>query len=618
MIGIPASFTELEAILSHPLQPLRPLPALPPNTAPIHETTTVCQAKSTHRMTAVTKMILNSLAPRRPDHPVSPLLSRQVPTITSPSFPPRLRSSVRSEGLLSLRNHAPHRTRKTQTRKTQNVPQRCTSFAQCPATTADAYDIGQAPIDVLSDDDLLEIFDFCVHETKETNRWMSLVHVCQRWRNIVFGSPLHLDLQLVCSDGTPVKGTLDIWPPLPIVIDQNFELIRDMDNILAALEPNDRIYKITLLCIPRARWQKVLPAMQRHFPALTYLKLASSETSLVAADQILGGSAPRLRVLALDGIPFRGLPNLLLSTTDLVALTLYGIPHSGYISPEMIVPCLSTLTRLKFLLLGFESPRSGPDRERQRHPPPTRAILPALTTFLFRGVSEYLEDLVSRIDAPQLDQLSITFFHQLIFDTPQLTQFISRIPTLNVHDQASARVVFSGRQVHIVFPRAPGGVFGLSILCRLSVQLSTLAQLCTSSFPQSFIPMVEHLYIVKNTCSRLHWQDDIERSQWLEFLHPFTAVKNLYLSEELVSPVAQSLQDLVEGQVTDSLPALQSLFLEEEELHPSGPAAGAIGRVVAARQSSDHPIAISPWRRDRPSRWVFGSPEVYTLPVFFE
>src|SRR5229473_2361731 len=101
-------------------------------------------------------MVLNSLAPKHPDHSVSPLLSRQVPTITPPSLPPLLRSSVRLEGSL-LKNHALYRTWKT--------PRRCTSFAQCPATTAEVYDIGQAPIDILPDDALLEIFDFNVHQT---------------------------------------------------------------------------------------------------------------------------------------------------------------------------------------------------------------------------------------------------------------------------------------------------------------------------------------------------------------------------------------------------------------------------------------------------------------------
>src|SRR6266852_8667608 len=70
------------------------------------------------------------------------------------------------------------------------------------------------------------------------------------------------------------------------------------------------------------------------------------------------GSAPRLQYLRLERVPIPGLPKLLLSATDLVHLSLCRIPHSGYISPEAMVTCLSTLPRLKRLYLKFESPRS--------------------------------------------------------------------------------------------------------------------------------------------------------------------------------------------------------------------------------------------------------------------
>ncbi len=125
------------------------------------------------------------------------------------------------------------------------------------------------------------------------------------------------------------------------------------------------------------------------------------------------GSAPRLQYLRLERVPIPGLPKLLLSATDLVHLSLCRIPHSGYISPEAMVTCLSTLPRLERLYLKFESPRSRPNREGRRPPPPTRSVLPALIMVHFTGVSKYLEDLVARIDSPLLDCLEIKLFHQL-------------------------------------------------------------------------------------------------------------------------------------------------------------------------------------------------------------
>jgi F-box-like len=85
-------------------------------------------------------------------------------------------------------------------------------------------------IEALPDEVLLKIFDFC--RTAPVDRlsgwqgpwpkiWQNLVHVCQRWRYVVFSSPLRLDLRIYCSDKTPARETLDVWPAFPIEIFQS-------------------------------------------------------------------------------------------------------------------------------------------------------------------------------------------------------------------------------------------------------------------------------------------------------------------------------------------------------------------------------------------------------------
>jgi hypothetical protein len=76
-------------------------------------------------------------------------------------------------------------------------------------------DAGQViSIDTLPDDVLLAIFDFCADEDRNSKKgiegWQSLVHVCQRWRGVVFGSPRRLNLRLVATNRTPVRDTLDV------------------------------------------------------------------------------------------------------------------------------------------------------------------------------------------------------------------------------------------------------------------------------------------------------------------------------------------------------------------------------------------------------------------------
>jgi hypothetical protein len=370
-----------------------------------------------------------------------------------------------------------------------------------------------------------------------------------------------------------------------------------VDNVIVALKHNNRICRINLCDIPRSQLEKVLAAMQQPFPALTYLRFQPGDTVPIDSDSFLGGlTAPRLQELILDRISFPGLPKLLLSATHLVHLRLGTIPHSGYIPPQAMATCLTVLTMLESLLIEFESFRCRPDRRsrRPRPPPPTPTLLPVLTKLCFKGVSEYLEDLVAQIDAPILDKLDITFFHQLIFDTPQLTQFITRTPKFKAHDEA--RVFFADWHVWVTLPQAHDGGLELAISCSHSDwQLSSLAQVCSSSFPQPLISAVEHLYILENRFSHLRWQDNIESSQWLELLRPFTAVKGLYISREFAPRIAPALQELVGERETEVLPALQTLFLEETI--PSGHIQETIGRFVAARQLASHPVVVSHWER---------------------
>jgi hypothetical protein len=463
-----------------------------------------------------------------------------------------------------------------------------------PEPIVDWLIVAQVTIDMLPDVALLRIFDFYVYE-EQIEVWHTLVHVCRKWRNLIFGSPRRLDLRLHCMARTPVKEMLDVWPLLPIAVWSNGHKKWGVDNIVAALQHNDRICELGLFDIPNSQVEKVLVAMQQPFPALTRLHLRSRhETAPVNPNSFLGGSASRLQKLWLTCIPFPGLPKLLASATQIVDLDLRRIPLSGYISPEAMVTCLSALTGLNRLLIGFNSPRCRPDRKIRRLPPSTRTVLPALTEWRFFGVSEYLEDFVARIDAPLLTTLAITFFYQLIFDTPQLTWFISRTPKFEAHGEA--RVVFSDWDVLVTLPQTLSGVLELGISCRQpDWQLSSLAQVCSRSFPRPFIPAVERLFIVEDGFPRLHWQDDIENSQWLELFHPFSSVKYLYISSEFAPRIAPALQELVGERGTEMLNALRSLFLED--FLPSGRVHEIIGRFAAARQRASHPIAVSRWER---------------------
>ena len=456
------------------------------------------------------------------------------------------------------------------------------------------------PIDTLHDDVLLAIFDFYMDEIsdgvlygkQEIEVWLPLVHVSRRWRSVVFGSPRRLNLRLACTPMTPARDMLGVWPALPVVVWSHVTYrAESVDNITAALERSDRVCQVSLVNLRSSQLEKVLAAMQKPFPELTHLELYTHDTVQVLSDSLLGGSAPHLRLLRLQGIPLPGLPTLLLSATHLVDLHLYDIPHSGYMSPEAMVSALSTLANLRSLLFEFQSPRSRPDQACRRPPPSIRSVLPIIT-FCFRGVNEYLEDIVARIDAPRLDLLSIDLFNDIVFDTPQLFQFINRTPTLKSFGKA--RVYFGdyGGTVNLFSQPSVHGELFVTIRCgELDWTVSFLEQVSTSCFPR--LSVLEDLYIFKVQHRQPHWQDNIENTSWLEILHPFTAVKNLYLCEEFAPRIVPALQELVEGRATDVLPALENIFLER--LQESGPVQEGIVQFVATRQVAGYPTAVSRW-----------------------
>ena len=452
-------------------------------------------------------------------------------------------------------------------------------------------------IGVLPDDVLLEIFDSYIGELREieASRWQSLVHVCMRWRGLVFSSPHRLKLQLSCTPETPARDTLEVWPILPLLVQGHIPETSDVDDIVAVLEHRHRVCKIDLN-VPSSQFGKLSAAMQEPFPELTDLSLWSYDETAPPAlsDSFLGGSATSLRSLWLDGIPFPGLPKLDFSST-LVSLRLLTIPHSGYISPEAMVNCLSVLTSLESLRLEFQSPLSSPDLGRGHLPPPMNVVLPALKDFQFKGVSEYLENLVACIDAPLLNYLFITLFNDIEFDTPQLVHFIGRTPTFKAPDKA--RLVFLDNAVRVEFPLQPSGYgeLNVGISCReLDWQLSSLVEVCSLLFPP--LSTSKHLYIYERQPSLPDSQDEFESTQWLDILRPFIAVKNLYVSEQFAPRIALVLQKLVGGGMTEVLPKLQNIFMEE--LRPSGPVHEGVEQFVDARQLSGHTITVSHWERE--------------------
>ncbi|KAH9159301.1 hypothetical protein EDB89DRAFT_2237095, partial [Lactarius sanguifluus] len=421
-------------------------------------------------------------------------------------------------------------------------------------------------IGMLPDNALLEIFDYYRIEslTRQDNvpvwPWHLLVHVCRKWRQIVFESPLRLNLQILCTHRTPVRKHLSTWPVFPIAISYHpSEWPLGQGNVIDALKHPDRVGHISLkMTVPQLG--EMTTVMQKPFPVLTHLDASLDDGNPpVLPANFLGGSTPCLQTIHLYGIPFPALPSLLLSASHLVKLELRNIPPTGYISPEAMVASLAALPKLETLIIEFQSATSRPDRILP--PSVIRTVLPALTYFEFQGASEYLEDLVARIDSHRLDQICTVYLNQIDdIQVVQLSEFIDRSVGPKSNLFKIVHVVFYNSGVAFIVACPEHHLVWSSIFCKgTDWQVSRVAQVLGQF--SAALCNVGHLRLRTGLKEdrQLVVTDDIE---WSRLLRQFPAAQTLHVSRKLATHVSLVLEDTTAEMVTEVLPSLKSIMIE--------------------------------------------------------
>jgi hypothetical protein len=212
--------------------------------------------------------------------------------------------------------------------------------------------------------------------------------------------------------------------------------------------------------------------------------------------------------------------------------------------------CLAALPDLEDLRIEFQT---GPDHMDSSSL--TCTVLPSLTSFHFKGVSEYLEHFVALLDAPLLQTLSLMFNDDMI-SIPQHSQFLSRTERLESPNRAV--VEFSFWKVDLKF--IPPDNFELGIKCdNLARQVSSTAAVCREL--STFLSRVERLDL--RVSSNLVRQDELvpTNQQWLGLFKPFITMQSLFVSKELESLVSPALEELTRERTAVVFPKLRTLFL---------------------------------------------------------
>ena len=442
----------------------------------------------------------------------------------------------------------------------------------------------------LSDHILLNVFCYYLHESPRF--WPTLVHICRKWRHIVFGSQQALHLRLFCTPGTPVLKTLDTWPTLPIVIEYGGALALDPPspedelNVVAALKKSNRVSSISLT-VTTSLLDK-LYAIKRPFLELEDLIFLSRDrVPLTLPSSFLWG--PRLRRLHLNRITSPALFQLLHSSKDLVDLQLHEAFNPWFFPIEGLTDALSSMARLRSLSLHFSTttvtvPPSPPDR---------RVLgLPALTHLKFQGPAKYFERLILRIDAPRLGDIQVTVSEIVDYNLSRLGEFVNRIDIHKLHYQA--RILSSDRAISISLTQ-PGTstCFQFRLLSeKLSEQLFAMSYILPGF--SAILSNVEDLRISATQASSQ--EDSIYSGRWLGLLNSFIGVKWLHLDGNHSTDIVLALQGMHRWHNTTVLPALYKLYLPQ-----SGPRHAPLSEVIVSFMTScwhsGRPIGVEYERR---------------------
>jgi len=229
------------------------------------------------------------------------------------------------------------------------------------------------------------------------------------------------------------------------------------------------------------------------FPALERLCLSWAHPDpTVLTSEFMGGPAPasrRLRYIDLEGVSLPTLPELLLSSRDLIRLYLgeHVLTGDGFLSPADLATALSAGARLELLHVYLPSNKFHEEGSTDSMLPPSNlVVLPALTFFESNGSSEYLEDFVSRINAPLLKRIRVNVSREPAqpLDILRLSEFISRTERMSwlpcqtfiFLDKSSTKISHQfGTRGHISFELAcDQGFFRVPEAIHICGQLSPL------------------------------------------------------------------------------------------------------------------------------------------------
>ncbi len=461
---------------------------------------------------------------------------------------------------------------------------------------------------------LIEMFDFYLLRWQDVNHlwetgyqleWFNLLHVCRKWRAVLFASSSRLGLSFVLTPkrGGNIKTIISRhFPPLPIVINYNYQrrltttgMTKDMSRLLCALKLPDRIRGIDLYASStNGELAKFFKAMKCPFPALESLAIRNKDDQVlkIPAAFLKGTNLHlRLRSLKLRSICLTSISQLLSSATALTNLSL-TIRTDHRQPPDMLLLLaqLQGLPLLRRLNLKISCSTEQPTEPKERFP------LEKLTSFHYHGCTAALNTLTMGFVAPSLQDIDISLDERSQTLPPPASHLPKFINDIRKHYRVVQMIL--ERDFFNFWLLAPSKCIGhnpprfklrsfrysnsniqdwmMQISDEFSAVLSTMEELS----------VISHCYGDKSE----------EVIPWCMFLEQFPCVKEFRLQGMNNLRIANALHQSDGGPNLAVLPALERLIIsfQHDSYSSEWPSKLAVFQpFVSARQQAGRPVKVS-------------------------
>jgi len=427
----------------------------------------------------------------------------------------------------------------------------------------------------------------------------------------------HLKLRFLCSPANPITTMPAHLTQIPLIIRFKFELHMPTlfrEKLALALQNRDRVCEISI-----KTWGLddlgLYKALGNAFPVLETLSLDGVHTRQGLPFDFV---APHLRALHLRSIDRHvSMECFKLSLTNPMNLSSLRLDTFKAIPLKYLVESIASMPHLENISIEFQEP-SPPDTVMELWSTQiTCVVLPRLSRLVFKGFGTYLENLLTQINTPFLQDLRFTVILMGI-RSPSLVRLSGFLGTLQNLKFQTAAITFNRRFLIITYhsdqpsvgpqyatfviissPNRHGGGAHSGVL---------LLQICNAVAPA--LSVVESLALKMNSADGDRSGFMLQPTFWHTFLRLFVGVKTLTIDVPLVVEISDALCPDNGAVITELLPVLSELVLVclEDSVLFDQPFSSFVDarrlagspidiRVVQHRPPSFHPPPIS-WSFD--------------------